>query len=146
MQVDELHVQDHDLLLAEHGPRLRLPTPDQRAKAFREEFASERLPDIRARTPWRDSSSGTEPVSISTLLDDEAVARTDGLEQREDARRAVFSMEGEPLVMDQRQIGAVVRSTLGSHRHMVPHAHLGGRRRSGGRTARAGTSHLDSEP
>jgi hypothetical protein len=59
-------------------------------------------------------------------LDDEALARTNGLEQREDARRAVFSMEGEPLVMDPRQIGAVVRSALGSHRPMVPHAHLSG--------------------
>src|SRR5512132_2091198 len=73
-------------------------------------------------------------------LDDEAAARTDGLEQREDARRAVFGMEGEPLVMDPRQVGAVVRGGLGSHRHMVPQAQLGGRGRSGGRSGRAGTS------
>ena len=79
-------------------------------------------------------------------LDDEAVARADGLEQREDARRAAFGMEGEPFVMDQRQIGAVVRGALGSHRPMVPQAQLGGRRRSGGRAARAVTSNLDSAP
>jgi hypothetical protein len=85
-----------------------------------------------------------QPAPTSEL-DDEAVVRTDGLEQREDARRAVFGMEGEPLVMDQRQIDAVVRGALFSHRHMVPQEQLDGRR-SGGRAARAGTSLLDSAP
>jgi hypothetical protein len=36
-----------------------------------------------------------QPAPTSEL-DDEALARTDGLEQREDARRAVFGMKANP--------------------------------------------------
>ena len=48
VQVDRLHVQDHDLFLAEHGSETTPPDARSAAEAFRQAFASERLPDIRA--------------------------------------------------------------------------------------------------
>src|SRR4051794_18757899 len=58
-----------------------------------------------------------EQSAPAAELDDESIPLSDGREQRQDARRAVVRVEGEPAIVDESEIAPVIRFRSHDARH-----------------------------
>ena len=61
-----------------------------------------------------DQVMGQQPAA-ATEFNDEPVALANGVEERQDARRAFVGVEAEPEMVDQGQVPSVIEVTGGVH-------------------------------